>query len=103
MILKNHSCRHRRHSLYRLAGELDATVLALGHTADDCAESLLRNVLFNGRIGSLPPVDESRRGGFPGVPPLVFVSETLTERHSRVGGLSSLGMGSRDPGNGRPG
>src|SRR5262245_32135974 len=64
----NHGCdvcsRHRRHSLYRLAGELGATVLALGHTADDCAESLLRNVLFNGRIASLPPVVESRRGGF---------------------------------------
>src|SRR5205823_6588115 len=51
-----HGCdvcsRHRRYHLYRIASELDCPVLALGHTADDCAESLMRNVLFNGRIGS---------------------------------------------------
>ena len=55
-----HGCdvcsRHRRSALYRAASELGCTVLALGHTADDCAEALLRNILFNGRIASLPPV-----------------------------------------------
>ena len=59
-----HGCdvcsRHRRRALYRVAGEVGATTIALGHTADDCAESLLRNVLFNGRIASLPPVATSR-------------------------------------------
>jgi len=54
-----HGCdvcsRHRRRALYRLAAELQCTTLALGHTADDCAESLLRNILFNGRIASLRP------------------------------------------------
>jgi len=97
-----HGCdvcsRHRRHSLYRLAGELNATVLALGHTADDCAESLLRNVLFNGRIASLPPVAESRRGGFRVIRPLVFVGETLTERYAQMAGLPTIGCvcGDRD-------
>jgi hypothetical protein len=51
-----HGCdvcsRHRRGALYRIAAELGANVLALGHTADDCAESLFRNVLFNGRVAS---------------------------------------------------
>jgi tRNA 2-thiocytidine biosynthesis protein TtcA len=55
-----HGCdvcsRHRRYHLYNIASELGCGVLALGHTADDCAESLLRNVLFNGRIASLPPI-----------------------------------------------
>src|SRR5262245_30902561 len=97
-----HGCdvcsRHRRHSLYRLAGELGATVLALGHTADDCAESLLRNVLFNGRIASLPPVAESRRGGFRVIRPLVFVGEALTEPYARMAGLPTIGCvcGDRD-------
>src|SRR5215475_13276921 len=58
-----HGCdvcsRHRRGSLYRIADELGCSVLALGHTADDCAESLMRNILFNGRIASLPPVADS--------------------------------------------
>src|SRR6266699_2284657 len=53
-----HGCdvcsRHRRYHLYRIASDLGCSVLALGHTADDCAESLLRNVLFNGLIASLP-------------------------------------------------
>jgi tRNA 2-thiocytidine biosynthesis protein TtcA len=97
-----HGCdvcsRHRRHSLYRLAGEIGATVLALGHTADDCAESLLRNVLFNGRIASLPPIAESRRGGLRLIRPLVFVTEDLTEAYARAAGLAPIGCvcGDRD-------
>jgi len=97
-----HGCdvcsRHRRRSLYRLAGELGATVLALGHTADDCAESLLRNVLFNGRIASLPPVAASRRGILRLIRPLVFVTEDLTAAYARVTGLHAIGCvcGDRD-------
>jgi tRNA 2-thiocytidine biosynthesis protein TtcA len=97
-----HGCdicsHHRRHSLYRLAGELGATALALGHTADDCAESLLRNVLFNGRIASLPPIAESRRGGLRLIRPLVFVTEELTAAYARAAGLAPLGCvcGDRD-------
>jgi tRNA 2-thiocytidine biosynthesis protein TtcA len=97
-----HGCdvcsRHRRHSLYRLAGELGATALALGHTADDCAESLLRNVLFNGRIASLPPVAVSRRGGLRLIRPLVFVTEALTDAYARATGLAPIGCvcGDRD-------
>jgi len=90
-----HGCdvcsRHRRRSLYRLADEIGATALALGHTADDCAESLLRNVLFNGRIASLPPVAASRRGGLRLIRPLVLVSETLTEAYARTAGLPPIG------------
>ena len=97
-----HGCdvcsRHRRRSLYRLAGELGATALALGHTADDCAESLLRNVLFNGRIASLPPVAESRRGGLRLIRPLVFVTEELPAAYARAAGLDAIGCvcGDRD-------
>ena len=90
-----HGCdvcsRHRRHSLYRLADELGATALALGHTADDCAESLLRNVMFNGRIASLPPVAQSRRGGLRVIRPLVYVTEELTEAYARAAGLAPIG------------
>ncbi|PYS09125.1 MAG: PP-loop domain-containing protein, partial [Acidobacteria bacterium] len=61
-----HGCdvcsRHRRYHLYKIASELGCSVLALGHTADDCAESLLRNILFNGRIASLPPTSLSQKG-----------------------------------------
>ena len=77
-----HGCdvcsRHRRRALYQAASDRGCTVLALGHTADDCAESLLRNILFNGRIASLPPVAMSGKGPIRLIRPLVFVSEELT-------------------------
>ena len=90
-----HGCdvcsRHRRRALYTIAGELGCSVLALGHTADDCAESLLRNILFNGRIASLPPVAKSRKGGLRLVRPLAFVTEALTSAYARSLGFETVG------------
>lgn len=90
-----HGCdvcsRHRRRALYHLAGELGCHTLALGHTADDCAEALLRNILFNGRIASLPPVATSRKGTLRLIRPLAFVSEALTDAYARARGLETVG------------
>jgi tRNA 2-thiocytidine biosynthesis protein TtcA len=86
-----HGCdvcsRHRRYSLYKIASELGCSVLALGHTADDCAESLLRNILFNGRIASLPPVSLSQKGTIRLIRPLVYVTETLSTEYARAQGF----------------
>jgi len=90
-----HGCdvcsRHRRRALYTIAGELGASVLALGHTADDCAEALLRNILFNGRIASLPPVARSRKGGLRLIRPLALVTEDLTAAYARALGFATVG------------
>jgi tRNA 2-thiocytidine biosynthesis protein TtcA len=90
-----HGCdvcsRHRRRALYHLAAELGCDTLALGHTADDCAEALLRNILFNGRIASLPPVATSRKGTLRLIRPLVLVSEELTAAYARARGLATVG------------
>ncbi len=89
-----HGCdvcsRHRRYHLYNVASELGCSVLALGHTADDCAESLLRNVLFNGRIASLPPVAESRKGSLRLIRPLAYVSEDLSTEYARAAGFLAI-------------
>ena len=86
-----HGCdvcsRHRRYNLYKIASELGCSVLALGHTADDCAESLLRNVLFNGRIASLPPVSQSQKGSLRLIRPLVYVTEDLSTEYARSRGF----------------
>jgi tRNA 2-thiocytidine biosynthesis protein TtcA len=86
-----HGCdvcsRHRRYHLYQIAAELNCGVLALGHTADDCAESLLRNILFNGRIASLPPVSQSQKGTVRVIRPLVYVTEDLSTEYARVQGF----------------
>ena len=90
-----HGCdvcsRHRRYNLYRIASELDCSVLALGHTADDCAESLLRNILFNGRIASLPPVAQSQKGTLRLVRPLVYVTEDLSTAYAKAQGFLAIG------------
>jgi tRNA 2-thiocytidine biosynthesis protein TtcA len=86
-----HGCdvcsRHRRYSLYKIVAELGCPVLALGHTADDCAESLLRNILFNGRIASLPPVAQSQKGTVRLIRPLVYVNEKLSTEYARSQGF----------------
>jgi tRNA 2-thiocytidine biosynthesis protein TtcA len=86
-----HGCdvcsRHRRYNLYKIASELGCSVLALGHTADDCAESLLRNILFNGRIASLPPVSQSQKGSVRLIRPLVYVTETLSTEYAAAQGF----------------
>ena len=90
-----HGCdvcsRHRRRALYHVAAELGCDALALGHTADDCAEALLRNILFNGRIASLPPVATSRKGTLRLIRPLALVSEALTAAYASARGLETVG------------
>jgi tRNA 2-thiocytidine biosynthesis protein TtcA len=90
-----HGCdvcsRHRRRALYRAVDEAGCSVLALGHTADDCAESLMRNILFNGRIASLPAVATSRKGTLRLIRPLAFVGEELTTAYAKARGLLTIG------------
>ncbi|MCZ2153808.1 MAG: PP-loop domain-containing protein [Bryobacterales bacterium] len=79
-----HGCdqcsRFRRRAVYELARGLNCNVVALGHTADDFCESLLRNAMFTGKLSALPPVTYSRKGEFRLIRPLVFVTEDLTRR-----------------------
>ena len=78
----DHGCdlcsRFRRRAVYQIARGLNANVIAFGHTADDLCESLFRNILYTGRIGSLPPVTVSRDGNFRLIRPLIYVTEELT-------------------------
>lgn len=78
----DHGCdtcsRFRRRAVYDIAREMGANVIALGHTADDFCEALLRNAMFTGRLSALPPVTWSRKRDFRIIRPLVYVSEELT-------------------------
>lgn len=79
-----HGCdqcsRFRRRAVYEIARDLNCNVVALGHTADDFCESLLRNAMFTGKLSALPPVTYSRKGEFRLIRPLVYVTEDLTRR-----------------------
>jgi tRNA 2-thiocytidine biosynthesis protein TtcA len=78
----DHGCdlcsRYRRRAVYQIVRGLGANVIAFGHTADDFCESLLRNIMFTGRLGSLPAVTYSKQREYRLIRPLVFVNEDVT-------------------------
>ena len=93
----DHGCdlcsRFRRRAVYQIARGLGANVIAFGHTADDFCESLLRNMLYTGRLGSLPAVTHSRKGDFRLIRPLVYVTEEITRAYVEAKGVPVVPCG----------
>ncbi len=83
--------RLRRGVLYRLAAELGATKIALGHHADDVIETLLLNLFFEGQLKAMPARLVSNDHGHVVVRPLVYVSEDETRAYAREAGLPVVG------------
>jgi tRNA 2-thiocytidine biosynthesis protein TtcA len=72
--------RLRRGILYRVAGELGATKVALGHHRDDMIQTLFMNMFFNSRIKGMPPKLASDDGKNIVIRPLAYVAEPDLER-----------------------
>ena len=72
--------RLRRGALYRVAGELGATKIALGHHRDDMVQTLLMNMFFGGRLKAMPPKLVSDDGRHVVIRPLAQVAEADLER-----------------------
>jgi tRNA 2-thiocytidine biosynthesis protein TtcA len=67
--------RLRRGILYRVATELGATKIALGHHRDDMLQTLFLNMFFGSKLKGMPPKLVSDNGEHMVIRPLAYVAE----------------------------
>ena len=83
--------RLRRGVLYRVASEVGATKIALGHHADDFVETLLLNLFFAGSLKAMPARLVSDDGQHVVIRPLVYVAEDEARVYTRECDLPVIG------------
>ena len=79
--------RMRRGVIYRVAKELGATRIALGHHRDDILQTFFLNLFFAARIKAMPPKLVSDDGNHVVIRPLAYVPERELERYAQVRGF----------------
>src|SRR5438270_6418454 len=83
--------RLRRGVLYRLAKEVGANKIALGHHADDFIETLLLNLFFAGALKAMPAKLVSDDGAHVVIRPLVYVGEDEARAYAKESELPIIG------------
>ena len=83
--------RLRRGVLYRIASEVGATKIALGHHLDDFVETLLLNLFFAGALKAMPARLVSDNGAHVVIRPLAYVGEDEARLYTKEVGLPIIG------------
>jgi tRNA 2-thiocytidine biosynthesis protein TtcA len=76
--------RLRRGHLYRVATELGATKIALGHHRDDIVETLFLNLFYTGKLKTMPPKLRSKDGRHVVIRPLAAVRENDLAQYAEL-------------------
>lgn len=76
--------RLRRGIIYRVASEIGATRIALGHHRDDMVETLFLNMFFGSRMKAMPPRLRTDDGRHTVIRPLAYCAEKDIARYARA-------------------
>lgn len=74
---------NRRKAIFETAAELGFKKVAFGHHKDDVVETILMNMIYNGEISGLNPVQSLFKGEIVIVRPLIFLEEKETAKYAR--------------------
>jgi tRNA 2-thiocytidine biosynthesis protein TtcA len=76
--------RLRRAILYKVAAEIGATKIALGHHRDDMVETLMLNMFYGGKLKSMPAKLVSDNGEHVVIRPLAFCKEAELIQYAQL-------------------